>query len=330
MTPATRVTLLAEDGLRFFGEGPCRLLRGVQETGSLRAAAGSMGLAYTKALKILRRAEEVSGVSLVISTVGGKGGGGSVVSPEGLALLERYERFRDTCIRDNARTFRDVFQRDVPQVAAVIMASGLGRRFQREGMPWRNKLLQDFCGAPLLSRVLDSTDALPLSARTVVTRDSQVAEYTRQRGINTVLHALPHRSDTVRLGLERVLALSLYEPAGVIFCPGDQPLLRRESMEALIRSFQQNPDRIHRLCYEADGTMLPGTPVLFPRRLFDGLLRLPEGKGGSWLIRQEPDQVIHIPVSGREELSDADTPEELARLAALAESGTPAQGQSRE
>ncbi len=319
MTPATRVTLIAEDGLRFFGEGPCRLLRGVQETGSLRAAAGRMGLAYTKALKILRRAEEVTGYPLVISTVGGKGGGGSVVSPEGLTLLEQYERFRDTCRRENARAFRDVFRREVPQVAAVIMASGLGKRFQQEGTPWQNKLLQDFCGAPLLSRILDSTDALPLSARAVVTRDSAVAEYTRQRGIHTVLHDLPHRSDTVRLGLERVLALSLYEPDGVLFCPGDQPLLRQESMEALIRSFQQNPDQIHRLCYENSGTRIPGAPVLFPKRLFEGLLHLPQGKGGSWLIKQEPDQVVYIPVSDPEELSDADTPAELARLAALAE-----------
>ncbi len=323
MTPDTRVTLIAEDGQRFFGEGPCRLLRGIQETSSLRAAAGRMGLAYTKALKILRRAEAVTGTPLTIPTVGGKGGGGSVVSPEGLALLERYELFRDTCIRENAIAFRDVFQRDVPQVAAVIMASGLGKRFQEDGTPWKNKLLQDFCGAPLLSRILDSTDALPLSARTVVTRDSAVAAYTRQRGINTVLHDLPHRSDTVRLGLERVLALSLWEPDGVLFCPGDQPLLRMESMEALIQAFRQHPDQIHRLCYEENGTRTPGAPVLFPKRLFGDLLHLPEGKGGSFLIKREPDLVVHVPVADREELSDADTPEELARLAALAEQSAP-------
>ena len=50
-----RVFLCDDDHLRFFGEGPCRLLHLIEETGSLRAAAMSMGMAYTKALAIMRR-----------------------------------------------------------------------------------------------------------------------------------------------------------------------------------------------------------------------------------------------------------------------------------
>ena len=57
MRAVTRVTFLDDAGEKFFGEGPCRLLRAVEQTGSLRAAAASMGMAYTKALKLLRRAE---------------------------------------------------------------------------------------------------------------------------------------------------------------------------------------------------------------------------------------------------------------------------------
>ena len=52
-----RVFLCDDDHLRFFGEGPCRLLHLIEETGSLRAAAMSMGMAYTKALAIMRRKE---------------------------------------------------------------------------------------------------------------------------------------------------------------------------------------------------------------------------------------------------------------------------------
>ena len=55
-----RVFLCDDDHLRFFGEGPCRLLHLIEETGSLRAAAMSMGMAYTKALAIMRRAERIS------------------------------------------------------------------------------------------------------------------------------------------------------------------------------------------------------------------------------------------------------------------------------
>ena len=54
MKAVIKVIFLDEMGEKFFGEGPCRLLHGVEETGSLRAAAQSMGMAYTKALKLVR------------------------------------------------------------------------------------------------------------------------------------------------------------------------------------------------------------------------------------------------------------------------------------
>ena len=57
MKPALRVMLCDDAGERFFGEGPCRLLHLIEETGSLRSAAAQMGLSYSKALAIVKRAE---------------------------------------------------------------------------------------------------------------------------------------------------------------------------------------------------------------------------------------------------------------------------------
>ena len=56
MQQTIRVMLFDEDGERFFGEGPCRLLHAIEQTGSLRAAAQSMQMAYTKALGLVRHA----------------------------------------------------------------------------------------------------------------------------------------------------------------------------------------------------------------------------------------------------------------------------------
>ena len=47
MKPALRV-MLCDDA----GEGPCRLLHLIEETGSLRSAAAQMGLSYSKALRL--------------------------------------------------------------------------------------------------------------------------------------------------------------------------------------------------------------------------------------------------------------------------------------
>ena len=91
MKAVTRVLFLDEAGEKFFGEGPCRLLHAVEKTGSLRAAAQSMGMAYTKALKLVRHAEAALGFPLTTRTAGGRDGGGSSLTPEGKEWLQRYE-----------------------------------------------------------------------------------------------------------------------------------------------------------------------------------------------------------------------------------------------
>ena len=61
MKPALRVMLCDDAGERFFGEGPCRLLHLIEETGSLRSAAAQMGLSYSKALRLVQHAEKELG-----------------------------------------------------------------------------------------------------------------------------------------------------------------------------------------------------------------------------------------------------------------------------
>jgi molybdate transport system regulatory protein len=97
MKAVTKITFLDDNGEKFFGEGPSRLLRGVEEHGSLRAAAMSMDMAYTKALKLLRRAEEGLGCKLLERRIGGAGGGGSVLTDRARMEIDRYEGFRRAC-----------------------------------------------------------------------------------------------------------------------------------------------------------------------------------------------------------------------------------------
>lgn len=109
MNAVTRIILTDEHGEKFFGEGPARLLRGVEETGSLRAAAQSMGMAYTKALKLLQKAEQALGVPLTARSTGGRDGGGSCLTPEGKEWLTRYEQYRDACVQANRALYGQFF-----------------------------------------------------------------------------------------------------------------------------------------------------------------------------------------------------------------------------
>ncbi len=183
----------------------------------------------------------------------------------------------------------------------VIMASGLGKRFGG------NKLMADFHGSPMICRILDVTEGL-FARRVVVTRHADVAQYARSRGTDVILHSLPRRSDTVRLGLK-----ALGNVDGAMFCPGYQPLLRHQTVEALLQSAALCPDAIWRTCFGGQ----PGAPILFPHWAFDKLLSLPEGKGGGYVAKEYPDRVRYLPVQDGAELMDADTQETLEYLKSL-------------
>ena len=106
-----RVFLCDDDPLRFFGEGPCRLIHLIEETGSLRAAAISMGMAYTKALSIMKHAEKNLGFPLTARRIGGKGGGGSILTPEAKEFLHDYEVYRDACIKSSRELYTQIFSK---------------------------------------------------------------------------------------------------------------------------------------------------------------------------------------------------------------------------
>ena len=108
MRAATSIYLFKDD-IRFFGEGPCRLLRGVQECGSLRAAATRMNLSYSKAIAMVYRAEEALGLPLTEKQSGGKGGGGSVLTEEAISFLEKYEAYREACYEANRKLYLEFF-----------------------------------------------------------------------------------------------------------------------------------------------------------------------------------------------------------------------------
>lgn len=296
MKSVTKIQFLDDSGEKFFGEGPCRLLRAVEETGSLRCAAASMEMAYSKALKLVKKAEATLGFPLTQRSVGGKDGGGSTLTPEGRAWLAKYEAYRDACIQANRKLYAQFFPEQA--VGCVIMASGLGKRFGG------NKLMADFRGQPMIARILAATDEL-FARRVVVTRHADVAAFCQERGVEVVLHDLPNRSDTVRLGLEAV-----GDVEGCLFCPGDQPLLRRETVAALVSSWRDAPDVIWR----TESENQPGAPVLFPRWAFGELRTLPQGKGGGYVAKKYPERVRMLPVRDKYELMDVDCPQTLQEL----------------
>ena len=128
------------------------------------------------------------------------------------------------------------------KIGCVIMASGMARRFGS------NKLLHDFHGEPMMVRILRSTAQCNFTQRLVVTRHPEVEAICRAENVPCLLHDLPRRSDTVRLGVESLLAT---EPDldGIMFAASDQPCLTAASIQNLCDGFAQEPACIYRLCF---------------------------------------------------------------------------------
>lgn len=91
-----------------FGPGVATLLHKVQELHSLRSAAMSMNMAYSKAWTIMKNAERELGFPLLSSTTGGRHGGGAVLTEEGTALLEAYDGYCKE-LREMAETLYDKY-----------------------------------------------------------------------------------------------------------------------------------------------------------------------------------------------------------------------------
>ena len=189
------------------------------------------------------------------------------------------------------------------KIGCVIMASGMARRFGS------NKLLHDFLGEPVVSRILHTTAAAPLAARVVVTRHREIRDLCDEMGVSVILHDMPLQSDTVALGVRALLEMCP-EMAGCMFAASDQPCLSEASVTALCEAFQGEPDKIWRMSWQ--GTV--GNPVVFPKFTFGELLNLPPDKGGGAVVKRHPEIVRTVEASDGRELVDVDTPQIMEDL----------------
>ena len=185
------------------------------------------------------------------------------------------------------------------KVGCIVMASGISARFGS------NKLLAAFRGKTLIERALEVTDSPVFAKRVVLTRTREVAELCHRKGIPVILHARETRNEAIGLGME-----AMREMDGCLFCPCDQPLLKKSSVLNLVFAFWGGGSGIYRLAFRER----VGTPILFAREFFEELSCLPERRGGSYVAGRHPHRVYPVEAIAEKELKDVDTPEALEEL----------------
>ncbi|MDD2449348.1 MAG: TOBE domain-containing protein [Sulfurimonas sp.] len=83
---------LSKDGESFLGSGRIQLLKIIEKTGSMNAAAKEMKMSYKAAWERLNSMNALADEPLITRTTGGRGGGGTTLTPYAHQLIQTYER----------------------------------------------------------------------------------------------------------------------------------------------------------------------------------------------------------------------------------------------
>ena len=197
-------------------------------------------------------------------------------------------------------------------IAGLVLAAGASTRF---GSP---KVLAQLDGRPLLEHVLETARAAGLAPIVVVEGDAAdaIEAGVRWAGERRVRNPDPGRglSSSLRIGLGAIAAL---EPPvdGVVLLLGDQPLTRRDVIEALLAAAAEDPEGPPILSPRYAGGGGPH-PVLIRRPAFALVGEATGDRGLGPILARHPELVRELPVPGVN--PDVDTPADLAAVAEAA------------
>lgn len=188
--------------------------------------------------------------------------------------------------------------RETLPVGCVVMAAGNAERFGE------NKLDAVLDGKTLLARALGAVPAELLQSVVVVTQAPDAETLAEHYGFSCLRNDRPElgQSRTIRLGTEALRD----DCRAIVYMVADQPLLRRESVAALIGAWREEPTCIVAAAHDGER----GNPCIFPAEFFPELCALTGDTGGSAVIRRHGDR-LRLVETDPQELLDVDTEEAL-------------------
>ncbi len=106
--PEITLSLSRTEG--FFNEDLAALLSEIDECRSMNAACKKLNMAYSRGWKMIKKAEEMLGCSLIQKQTGGTRGGGSMLTEEGRRHLNNYGKIRKEIVDFAEKTVRRIYK----------------------------------------------------------------------------------------------------------------------------------------------------------------------------------------------------------------------------
>ena len=198
----------------------------------------------------------------------------------------------------------------IPLLSGIILAAGASSRMGRP------KQLLPLRGRPLLQCVLDEAIASRLDEVVLVLGNQAEAirealELPEGSRVRIVVNAdwARGQSTSLRLALRRARPSA----AAAAILLGDQPGVGAALIDRVARAFLDAGLPAARPVYSgADGSRIPGHPVLLARRIWSEVDKLGGDEGARALLASRADWLLQIPVEG-EPPADIDTWEDYRR-----------------
>jgi molybdenum cofactor cytidylyltransferase len=196
-----------------------------------------------------------------------------------------------------------------PRIAALVLAAGSSSRMGS------NKLLADLEGKPMLAQTVNRIAASHVETITVVTghQRDEIEAALKEQNVSFVYNA--HFSEGLATSLRAGVAALQNSCDAILVCLGDMPLVDARDVNRMIAAF--NPLE-HRSIVVPVNERTYGNPVLWGAEHFSSLLACEGDRGARGLLEKLNDEVVEIVVDHQGVVLDADTPEALAVIRAIA------------
>ena len=100
---------LEKSGKLVFGEGKSELLKAIERTGSINKACERIGISFRHGWGYITAIEKRLGFKLIERSKGGKGGGGSCLTPRGRDLVQKFDRLKNIINKFADGKFKETF-----------------------------------------------------------------------------------------------------------------------------------------------------------------------------------------------------------------------------
>jgi len=182
-------------------------------------------------------------------------------------------------------------------ISAILLGAGESKRmgFDKLSLPWGKKTVLERCFQTLLrSKVREVVIVRGLRNRAV-----RNPFYGKKIKIVTNPHPGGGMSTSIRKGLRAICPGS----DGILIALGDQPFLKTRTINALIRVFDREKERIIVPSFQGK----TGHPVIFHRAYKKELMNLKGDVGGRSIIERHREEVRVIRVKSIGVVKDLDT-----------------------